>query len=421
MRGTRRSFAVAVAGVLSAITARASAQGRGAVIVSAERVLPIATVSHENRDVYPRTTTQLGLGPLLEPNSIHEVPRIAIDVVITERLTLGASPIFSFTAAPAGYDRFALGLAPRVGWLFPLSKSIAFWPHAGPAYAYVNDGTKGSQLMVSGELPFVWTVADGAAITLGVSGGAPITAEDRAGKGSTNLDTSYAGLNGGLTAWFGGSEDRSPLAEEKPRAPNEDLRNGIVISAERLVPLVTHHEGQSFVTFNDGTTCGYGASLCAREVPGDVTFGFEAGAIRSLFDLPGVAVDGAIAGFTLGAGARVGATGGKRVDQGFYDGFVRTKSAVAVMPRAGYVLPVGGSFALWPRVGAVLLAQAEQNDAVVFPFATLDLAAALFAARHVAFTLTPSAQLPLSEDDGDPYATLFVRRLGLDAGLLLAF
>ena len=209
----RRGIGIAVAGamLLSAGFARADdvepAPGldaaAGTVIVSAERLVPIVT--YDDDSAHEQTSATFGWGPLALPVSIQEVPRLAVDVAVTDRLTVGLAPVFTFTpktSRPGSNDRFAFGALPRVGYVLPLSRRVAWWPHAGLGYLYGSyfDESR-HHLFASADLPFVFGVAEHAALSLGIGLGAPIT-RAASSYGATNTRAFYVGLALGMVAWF---------------------------------------------------------------------------------------------------------------------------------------------------------------------------------------------------------------------------
>jgi hypothetical protein len=92
--------------------------------------------------------------------NVHAVPRVALDVTIIPRLTLGAAFAFGFglggtnenenlgpgnTRATQTTDSptaTAIGLAPRVGYIIPLSDLFAFWPRLGFAFYSVSSSAE---------------------------------------------------------------------------------------------------------------------------------------------------------------------------------------------------------------------------------------------------------------------------------------
>lgn len=95
-------------------------------------------------------------GNVGQPLNVHSVPRVAFDINIIDRLTLGLGFAFAFgfggsvkveqvigpnatrttkTDAPTAT---MFGIAPRVGYILPLSEHLALWPRGGFAFYSVS-------------------------------------------------------------------------------------------------------------------------------------------------------------------------------------------------------------------------------------------------------------------------------------------
>src|SRR5262249_33522524 len=87
--------------------------------------------------------------------NVHSLPRVAVDFTIIPRLTLGGAIAFGFglggsdesetiaggvkvTRSADAPTATAIGLAPRVGDIIPLTEHLAFWPRAGFAFYSVS-------------------------------------------------------------------------------------------------------------------------------------------------------------------------------------------------------------------------------------------------------------------------------------------
>jgi hypothetical protein len=70
---------------------------------------------------------------------LHQPPRLAIDLELSSRLTIGASVFFAygkFTEQDGdGASSTAFGLAPRVGYWLGLGDRFALWPRVGVSFA----------------------------------------------------------------------------------------------------------------------------------------------------------------------------------------------------------------------------------------------------------------------------------------------
>lgn len=177
-----------VAGVLAAATilfastdasAADHANGfgeKGQLILSADRFVPVfnyasASITETQNNVdLTRSRSGSGLSLLFGrsfadnqdfgvPINVHALPRVAFDVTIIPRLTLGGAIAFGFglggtaeTEALAGATKTtrktdaptgtAIGFAPRVGYILALSDMFAFWPRAGLGIYSVSASTE---------------------------------------------------------------------------------------------------------------------------------------------------------------------------------------------------------------------------------------------------------------------------------------
>jgi hypothetical protein len=163
---------VATAAVLAS-TSDAHAAGhangfgeKGQLIVSADRLVPLfsytsASITRtENNFELTDSKSGASISLLLGRNvaieesgasvpvNVHTIPRVAFDVTIIPRLTVGAAIAFGFGLGGTREDDnivggvkttrerdeptvTAIGLAPRVGYILPLADIFAFWPRAG--------------------------------------------------------------------------------------------------------------------------------------------------------------------------------------------------------------------------------------------------------------------------------------------------
>jgi hypothetical protein len=127
----------------------------GEVSVAIERGLGIHFV-HQSFDGPgdfdgERDGTAFGIG-WYDPVSIYHRPRAAVDVFVTDQLSIGGSLAFyTLTGDPDG-DGFLF--SPRVGYAIPLSDLFTFWPRGGITFVSINDD---SLFGISGEAAFVLT------------------------------------------------------------------------------------------------------------------------------------------------------------------------------------------------------------------------------------------------------------------------
>lgn len=260
---TPLSLAVALACVAIASTAWADeaapergparfGQRGGQVIVTADRLVPLfgytsQSVESTDGDTLTKTTdTGLSLAFLVgrEPSlgAMHTVPRLAIDVTPTERLTIGTSFVLAFGLAGTHLEERTpknepatkrendnpgatiLGFAPRVGYVLPIAKNLSFWPRLGFAFYSVsverqvtsNTGVTSSatdtDTVFSLDLDpqLVWTPFPNVLAFAGPLTNVPLsgTHETSFAQGSTEKDRSddltvfHLGLQAGLGVWF---------------------------------------------------------------------------------------------------------------------------------------------------------------------------------------------------------------------------
>lgn len=178
--------ALGAAAVLVASTKDAQAAGhangfgeKGEIIISGDRLVPLIGYTHSSVTVdgplatnLTRSTSanQSGLSFLFGrdlssydglglPVNVHSIPRVAFDVTIIDRLTIGAGLAFAFgfggsiktervanntnattTTKADAPSATAIGLAPRVGYILPFGEHLAFWPRVG--FAFYSVGIK---------------------------------------------------------------------------------------------------------------------------------------------------------------------------------------------------------------------------------------------------------------------------------------
>jgi hypothetical protein len=263
MIGTMRRTAFGAAALLTALAAArpASAQetppaprfgDRGQLIVTADRLLPIfsftsqTTTSIEGAATTKITDSGTSIAFLVghEPTlgAVHTIPRLAVDVTVSKRLTIGSSFAFAFglagshtevrtagdgtqTTRDASTPRATiLGFAPRGGYVLPLGPHFAFWPRAG--FAFYSVRTRSEQTNSASNTPastdtdtlfsldldpqLVWQPLPHVLLHVGPLVNIPLTgshetsfsqgadAKDR----SDDLSVFHIGLSAGLGAWF---------------------------------------------------------------------------------------------------------------------------------------------------------------------------------------------------------------------------
>src|SRR6185369_3540445 len=120
------------------------------------------------------------------------------------------------------------------------------------------------------------------------------------------------------------------------------------------------------------------------------------------YSVPRLAFDAFLqGGLTLGIGAQFAHTSG----QGAID-------ALGVNPRIGWLPAIDGGIALWPRAGLSYVRLSDDVRSSYLLALSLELQVVIPAARHLAFTLSPTFDVGVASTTRD------VTQLGLQGGLL---
>lgn len=143
------------------------------LIITGDRILPLFSYASASADrlengniTVTDSTSGANLSLLLGrnlaiqeggqfPANVHTIPRIAFDFTVIPRLTLGAAIAFGFglggstetetivnntrtTTSNDSPTGTAIGLAPRVGYIIPITEHLAIWPRGGFAFYSVS-------------------------------------------------------------------------------------------------------------------------------------------------------------------------------------------------------------------------------------------------------------------------------------------
>lgn len=175
--------ALAAAALLVATTSDAQAAGhanglgeKGELIISADRLVPLfgythssVTIPGNNNNGQIRETSVNASGTSFlfgkdvssydgfgQPFNVHSIPRVAFDITIIDKLTLGMGFAFAFgfggsvkaeqvigpnatrTTTVDAPTSTMFGIAPRVGYIIPLGDVLAIWPRGGFAFYSVS-------------------------------------------------------------------------------------------------------------------------------------------------------------------------------------------------------------------------------------------------------------------------------------------
>jgi hypothetical protein len=169
------SVALAVGLLALAPTAHAAGDAEGfgdkhQLIISADRLLPVIGYTHASQTTSQNgiditsSNSGVGIGILWSQSlalsngtipDVQTIPRVAFDYTIIDHLTLGGALALGFgldsknsnesvtnsvktTAKTDGPSAWAIGFAPRVGYVLPFSEHWAFWPRAGVGIYHVS-------------------------------------------------------------------------------------------------------------------------------------------------------------------------------------------------------------------------------------------------------------------------------------------
>ncbi|WP_394846506.1 hypothetical protein LZC95_03455 [Pendulispora brunnea] len=242
MRRTILGLGMLAGALLASSTAHAQGKTdlgqKGQFILSADRLLPVmAYESRKTGDDDNGSTTESSLRfSLLTSNFTHrtvfDVPRVSLDYAIIDHLTLGGSVFVAFdlshetkseengrsVSVDQAKESF-FGFAPRVGYVLPLSASVAFWPRGGVSYIrrsfqspQVNDADFSAsidQFALDLEPMFVLSPVPHFGITVGPNIDIPITGTSkvdlqRNGKTTLSVDATqfYIGASAGILGYF---------------------------------------------------------------------------------------------------------------------------------------------------------------------------------------------------------------------------
>ncbi len=148
----------------------------GAVTLAIERAFSIHTLHTDIENEPDRDLTAFGLLWVRSESAFH-LPRAAIDVFVTDGLSVGGS--LAYYAWSGDTDRSGFLLAPRVGYAFGLGRVVTFWPRGGLTF-YSEEAPGGNpdydQLALTFEAMFAfWPrhgfgILAGPTLDLGVTG-----------------------------------------------------------------------------------------------------------------------------------------------------------------------------------------------------------------------------------------------------------
>jgi hypothetical protein len=227
-------------------TAASAEEGQGphrfgspGFIVSADRLLPlisyqsIRTSENGSSDTQSRLSIALmNSGPFQVFASFYNLPRLSFDWVPVRNLTIGGAAWLyadlqaTDSVSPANGSSKSTdqpkvtywGIAPRVGYIIPMSERLSFWPRAGIEYHNVSSSDAGNgsgsttQFAIEAEAMLVISPWNHFGFTVGPTIDVPITGEQTTtsaatGGGpatSTRVDSAMFqfGLSAGMLGHF---------------------------------------------------------------------------------------------------------------------------------------------------------------------------------------------------------------------------
>jgi len=214
---------------------------KGQFILSADRLMPLFSyqsvkTGDDDSSAGSRKNSTGGFSFLtsnLGHQTVFDAPRVALDYAIINNLTIGGSVFVAFDVSndlttkvngqSTSVDQAKgtyWGFAPRVGYVIPLTRAVAFWPRGGISYisgksqypsSNDNDSSvKQDQFALDLEPVFVLSPAQHFGITVGpvfdipISGTYKTEIKNNNNTVTTSIDSTqfYFGLTAGLLGYF---------------------------------------------------------------------------------------------------------------------------------------------------------------------------------------------------------------------------
>ena len=232
---TTRHLGAAIGIVIAALTAReASAAGTndlgtsGQLIIGGNRLVTVLGYesSSQSENGTSNSSNQLAFGVSGSSGSLtaFTIPRFGLDYAFMDHWTLGGDVLLwttlsrgTNTTAPNGVSMSGnspketlFGLAPRIGYVLPISDQLSFWPRAGFSFAETNIGggdTTVSQWAIDLEPLLVFSPAQHFGLTVGpvvdipLTGSFTETTQNGMSQSVTNANF-YVGLTAGMIGYF---------------------------------------------------------------------------------------------------------------------------------------------------------------------------------------------------------------------------
>ena len=237
-----RRIAVVVGLGLGVLTAAGSASAdepagfanQGQFIFSADRLFSLFSYEDQKSGPDSATTsvssTHLGLFAGVNTGTVFTVPRLALDYTVTPNITVGGSAFIlgtlggsttttngSMSVSESNDKVTAWGLAPRAGYILPITDTFSFWGRLGfsyisspvsPASTTTNGttttpaSTTVSEFDIDVEPMFVFSPVNHFGFVFGPTLDIPLTGSESSGGTSVNNTEIYFGVQVGLLGYF---------------------------------------------------------------------------------------------------------------------------------------------------------------------------------------------------------------------------
>jgi len=222
------------AGSASAADETGGIASQGQFIVSVDRVFSLISYQDfkQGPDANNSSTSTTNFGLITShpaPPTLFAVPRFALDYTVTSNITVGGSLFLLATLGSTGTTTVDskstsspapkltyLGIAPRVGYILPITETFAFWGRLGFTYAAGTTSTTTTQangtttstsattseFALDVEPMFVFSPVSHFGFTFGPTIDIPLTGSLSSGGQSVDSSQFYVGLQTGILGYF---------------------------------------------------------------------------------------------------------------------------------------------------------------------------------------------------------------------------
>lgn len=210
----------ALAGLVSFNASAADELGEpGQLALGAERVFGVnlwsTTVTPDGGDDINSSGTSVGLVWNADTPTAFAIPRFALDYMVADGVSLGGSIGYyskSGKTDEGGEDVDLPGehgfvLAPRVGYVIPVTDGVDFWVRGGITYFSSTmegdpDDTEVSGLALGAEGALVVSPIAGFGLQVGPTIDFGLSGTTKQGDAESDVTARNFGLNAGLVGWF---------------------------------------------------------------------------------------------------------------------------------------------------------------------------------------------------------------------------